>query len=100
MPELRLGWNKFGDAGAVNLASCIHNIKRLNIPRCNINEAGVEALAQSITRRDRKVKCCIISSCSITPQKLRNLDIICTLETSRCRSLNSVITGFLLLAQH
>ena len=56
MRELRLGWNKFGYSGAVNLASCIHNIEALSIQSCNIDEAGVEALAQSIKRRDREVK--------------------------------------------
>ena len=60
MQELRLGGNEFGDAGALNLASCIHNIEVLSVSRCNIDVAGVEALAQNIRRRDREVKCCII----------------------------------------
>ena len=62
MQELRLDSNKFGNAGAVNLASCIHNIKALSIESCNIDEAGFEALAQSIRRKDREVNCCIIST--------------------------------------
>ena len=68
MQELWLDRNDFGDAGAVNLASCVHNIEVLSIESCNINEAGVEALAQSIKRsRDREVNCCIMSSFSVTP---------------------------------
>ena len=79
MKELRLDWNKFGNAGAVYLASCIHNIEVLSIESCNIDEAGVEALAQSIRGRSREVKRCIICSLNVTPQKLRNLRIICSL---------------------
>ena len=56
MKELRLGMNIIRDAGAVYLASCIHNIEALSVESCHIDEAGVEALAQSITRRDREVK--------------------------------------------
>ena len=59
MKELRLDRNKFGGVGAVNLASCVDKIEVLSVESCNIDEAGVEALAQSIRRRDREVKCCI-----------------------------------------
>ena len=55
MQELRLGWNKFGDAGAFNLASCIPNIEVLSIESGNIDEEGVAALAESIRGRDGEV---------------------------------------------
>ena len=56
MKELRLCGNEFGGVGAVSLALCIHNIESLSVEFCNIDETGVEALAQSIRRRDREVK--------------------------------------------
>ena len=67
MKELRLDRNEFGDAGAVYLASCINNIEVLSVESCNIDEAGVEALAQNIKRRDREVKCCIMRSLNVAP---------------------------------
>ena len=77
MQELRLDWNKLGNAGAVDLASCIHNIEVLSVPFCNIDDAGVEALAQSIRNRYLEVKCCVICHLSVSSQKLRNLHTIC-----------------------
>ena len=79
MKELRLDVNEFGDAGAVHLALCIHNIESLSVVCCYIDKGGVEALAQSIRRRDREVMCCIICSLYVTSPKLRNLHVICTL---------------------
>ena len=90
MQELRLDWNKLGNAGAVDLASCIHNIEVLSIKSCNIDEAGVEALAQSIRSRDREVKCCVICNLNVTLQKLRNLHTICM--PGGYRSITEIVT--------
>ena len=56
MRELNLGWNEFGDAGAMHLATCVHKIETLDVRECNITARGSEALAQRIREMNHQVK--------------------------------------------
>ena len=56
MRELHLASNKFGDDGAICLATCVHKIETLNVQRCDIGSRGIEALAQSIREMNHQVK--------------------------------------------
>ena len=55
MRELNLGLNRFGDAGAIQLATCVQHVQSLLLQKCNITATGVKALAQSIRVRDGQV---------------------------------------------
>ena len=57
MRKLDLSFNKFGNPGAVSLASCIHNIDRLILLSCDVTENGVEKLCQAIRQRNFNVSC-------------------------------------------
>ena len=56
MRELHLGNNKFGDGGAIYLATCVHNIETLKVWNSGIGPRGIEALAQSIRKMNHQVK--------------------------------------------
>ena len=56
MRELNLGWNKFGENGAICLATCVHKIETLKVENCEIGSRGIEALAQSIREMNHQVK--------------------------------------------
>ena len=56
MRELDLGWNEFGESGAISLATCVHKIETLNAQHCGIGPKGIEALAQSIREMNHQVK--------------------------------------------
>ena len=56
MRELDLGGNKFGENGAICLATCVHKIETLKVQRCGIGSRGIEALAQSIREMNHQVK--------------------------------------------
>ena len=56
MRELDLGFNKFGESGAICLATCVHKIETLNVRGCAIGSRVIEALAQSIREMNHQVK--------------------------------------------
>ena len=56
MRELHLGWNTFGENGAICLATCVHKIESLKAEDCGIGPRGIEALAQSISEMNHQVK--------------------------------------------
>ena len=56
MRKLVLGWNGFGDDGALCLATCVHKIETLKVKWCGIGSRGIEALAQSIREMNHQVK--------------------------------------------
>ena len=56
MRELDLGTNKFGERGAICLATCVHKIETLNVRGCDIRSRGIEALAHSIKEMNHQVK--------------------------------------------
>ena len=56
MRELHLGWNEFGENGAICLATCVHKIETLKVWDCRIGPRGIEALAQSIREMNHQVK--------------------------------------------
>ncbi|CAK8693908.1 unnamed protein product [Clavelina lepadiformis] len=45
---IHLGGNKFGDDGALSLSKCLHNIRRLDVPGCDIGVVGVKSLSEAI----------------------------------------------------
>ena len=55
MPHLSLNGNKFGDEGATNSVSCVHNVDKLFLENCQIGADGAKALAQEIITRKEKV---------------------------------------------
>ena len=56
MRELHLGFNKFGENGAICLATCVHKIETLKVWDCGIGSRVIEALAQSIREMNHQVK--------------------------------------------
>ncbi|CAK8687132.1 unnamed protein product [Clavelina lepadiformis] len=48
LDKIDLGYNKLGDAGALSLSTCLHNIKSLNVASCGISKVGIKALSNAI----------------------------------------------------
>ena len=76
MRELDLGRNRFGEHGAICLATCVHKIESLKVWDCGIGTRGIEALAQSIREMNHQVK--ILNNVELMiflPDKLKSIKI-------------------------
>ena len=55
MKLLNLSYNRLNDNGALYLSKCIHMIEELELEKCDIQEKGVQALAEQIEKRKEPV---------------------------------------------
>ena len=56
MLKLDLSYNLMNREGAGFLSTCIHNIEKLDVSNCKMNEDVIELLADGLRKRSKPVK--------------------------------------------
>lgn len=52
---MELGWNLFGDEGAILLSSCLCKFKKLNLWNCEITIDGIKAICDAAVNLEQPV---------------------------------------------